>query len=619
LTISDSAVGFATAAKDIGSGYGSDTIIDQLCDATLRDRLILLRVLIETARTRRPADAYAAGLQSAYSRLAELQQSHPEQVTGLLRAPIVGSWLDHVLRRVDTDQPDRQSTPLWADLGYLGWLAAAAAVTTTTTEATLPAVVRNGVVMLPGLGLARLGSPSWCGHGTLSQLHGGGLRLSAGEHTVVVHDPADDTSTEWWPARRVDVDADAAGQFQVWLDDLDPFRLTREPAGTDGSQPDDSDTVVHEELYRMPRLTASQAQTWQRNIADAVDLLDRNFPQYLRPMRRGLHSIVPLNASPAATGSSYTSEDGLGAVYTTAAIDTAQLALTLIHEFQHSKLGLLLGQTPLIAGSGEEGPPRLYAPWRDDPRPIAGLLHGIYAFFGVADFWRILRTIDGHRSQSAHIEYALWSTQVQAAITQAQESDLLTPDGHHFLHTLVDAMAPWAAEQMRADAAWIASESAIAHHTFWRVRNWQPNTHGITELAARQQAGHPPPPRLPVSHPVDQTTVPQHHQRLPLPFHLKNIGRQRTSTGRAISDGDQAYLAGDYAEAAAHYQHELDADPLRPQAWAGLTLTLPHLHPDLDITVLHRQPEVLAHLHQARRSHTDTVALLQWLTLAPAE
>ncbi|MBO0883888.1 MAG: hypothetical protein J2P17_26855, partial [Mycobacterium sp.] len=393
-----------------------------------------------------------------------------------------------------------------------------------------------------------------------------------------------------------------------------------EPVGTTGGPPSpDAGIIAQDERCGMLRLTASQVQAWQRNVAEAVDLLDREFPQYLRPMRRGLHSIVPLSASPAVMGSSYTAEEGFGAVYLDAPTDAPQLASTLVHEFQHAKLGLLLGQTPLTAGSDSEGLPRLYAPWRDDPRPITGLLQGIYAFFGVADFWRVLRTLDGHESPSAHIEYALCSTQVRAAITQAQKSDRLTPDGRHFLHTLAEAMAPWAAEDLPADAARIASESAIAHYTFWRVRNWQPDTRDITELAACWQARQPPPLQLPVSRPVEQTAVPRHHQRLTLLFHLKNAWRQRTSTTVPISDGERAYLAGDHAEAAARYQHEFDTDPLRPQAWAGLALTLPHLHPDLDITVLHRQPEILAHLYQADRSHTDTVPLLQWLTSAPAE
>jgi len=41
----------------------------------------------------------------------------------------------------------------------------------------------------------------------------------------------------------------------------------------------------------------------------------------------------------------------------------------MVHEFQHSKL---------------------WAPWRTDPRPLGGLLQGVYAFLGVADTWRAL-------------------------------------------------------------------------------------------------------------------------------------------------------------------------------------------------------------------------------------
>ncbi|WP_433731951.1 aKG-HExxH-type peptide beta-hydroxylase [Actinoplanes sp. CA-051413] len=29
-----------------------------------------------------------------------------------------------------------------------------------------------------------------------------------------------------------------------------------------------------------------------------------------------------------------------------------------------------------------------HAPWRDNPRPLGGLMHGVYAFFGFAGLWR---------------------------------------------------------------------------------------------------------------------------------------------------------------------------------------------------------------------------------------
>jgi hypothetical protein len=38
---------------------------------------------------------------------------------------------------------------------------------------------------------------------------------------------------------------------------------------------------------------------------------------------------------------------------------------------------------------------RYYVPWRDDPRPISGLLQGAYAYLGVTGFWRTRRQPDG--------------------------------------------------------------------------------------------------------------------------------------------------------------------------------------------------------------------------------
>ena len=30
---------------------------------------------------------------------------------------------------------------------------------------------------------------------------------------------------------------------------------------------------------------------------------------------------------------------------------------------------------------------RVYAPWRPEPRPVVGLLQGVYAHLGIARFW----------------------------------------------------------------------------------------------------------------------------------------------------------------------------------------------------------------------------------------
>ena len=56
-----------------------------------------------------------------------------------------------------------------------------------------------------------------------------------------------------------------------------------------------------------------------------------------------------------------------------------------MHELHHMKLNLLMDSVPLYRrGSGE----LFYSPWRDDPRPLSGLIHGLFAGVAVTNFWR---------------------------------------------------------------------------------------------------------------------------------------------------------------------------------------------------------------------------------------
>ena len=59
------------------------------------------------------------------------------------------------------------------------------------------------------------------------------------------------------------------------------------------------------------------------------------------------------------------------------------MAEILVHEFQHLKLCGLQDMMPLMEPCDE----RVYAPWRPEPRPVGGLLQGVYAHLGIARFW----------------------------------------------------------------------------------------------------------------------------------------------------------------------------------------------------------------------------------------
>jgi HEXXH motif-containing protein len=78
--------------------------------------------------------------------------------------------------------------------------------------------------------------------------------------------------------------------------------------------------------------------------------------------------------------------------------DPATPAVSLVHEFQHIKLGALMHLISLV--TGDDGTP-YYAPWRDDPSPLGGFLQGVCAFFGIAEFWRRRRpATDGFSSRA---------------------------------------------------------------------------------------------------------------------------------------------------------------------------------------------------------------------------
>ncbi|MFJ9370504.1 HEXXH motif domain-containing protein [Nocardia sp. NPDC101769] len=576
-------------ALDLSSGHGSRAGIAALTGGLLELRAILVRTLLTVAADEAAIDA-AAGLHEAYWRLAALQPDHPEVVSSMLCYPNTGPWLNHVLRRFAAESDDSR-TPLWADCGYLGWLAASAGILA-GTQGQARLVIRNGEVMLPGLGMAVLGADDHCGHCELHWTATGALHFRWDTGSLRIESPTEETRTGWLPLRTARVESD---EITVWLDDLDPFRH-RESAGS-----------------ALPRLNAQQAQRWQRDFEQAWQLLRRDHDHYLTPMRGCLRSLSPLSAEAMVDSSSYTSANGAGCVYTTAATDSCQLALTLIHEVQHTKFGLLTDQVELFDPDPEC---RFYAPWRDDPRPILGLMHGIYAFFGVVDFWRVHRHSDCHGSLQAHADFELWRTQLVGAITQARASGLLTAAGTRFLDGLTAAMRSWSGEEVPATARQAAIESSLAHRVFWSVRNLTPDPVAIAELTACWDAERRAPTRILLADRVDQRTLPDHYRSLRLAAQLTTVD---ATAAAALADsrqpeGDRAYLAGYPSEAMALYSRELRVDPLRPQAWAGLALAVSKVHGHHAVRVLTDRAAVAARLYQSVGPEVEILDLLLWLS-----
>lgn len=82
----------------------------------------------------------------------------------------------------------------------------------------------------------------------------------------------------------------------------------------------------------------------------------------------------------------------------TSPVASLRVAESILHEAMHLQLTLLEGVLPLVHATSEA---TFYSPWRDEPRPVRGVLHGLYVFRIIAAFYRQLqeRPLSGEQQE----------------------------------------------------------------------------------------------------------------------------------------------------------------------------------------------------------------------------
>ena len=423
-------------------------------------RLLLLRALIDAAENAPglPVADPLPPLQDGWQLLTRAWRTAPAEVERLLLYPAVGTWAAHALRRVRGTAPG--DSPLWAETGYLHAVAAsAAALAGLDFRTSVP--VRAGWAVLPCLGGARVGAAG-SGWGTAP--------VTATAGTVRVG-PVTVGADGWHGLREL-----RAGDHTLLLDDIDPYRGLRDPRAP---EPVDAPTAAR----------------WGELFAEAWRLLDENAPEAAGAAAAGLRSVVPRPPSERYRPHSASSGDAFGAVLASEPDDAEQFACTLVHEFQHHKLGAFLHLFTLYDDGGTE---RFYAPWRDDPRPLGGLLQGVYAFFGVTRFWRGRRPA----GELAEFEYALWREQTLTALHGIRSAERLTSLGRELVDELTECLTEWSGERVSPSAGEAAALAAADHRATWRAYHVQPPTDAVTQAARAYGSA---PLLLP---PVDDTIVP---------------------------------------------------------------------------------------------------------------
>ena len=451
----------------------------------LSRRLLLVRGLWDEVQARPEVMGPLPPLRDAFDLLEHAQTENLEAVQQLLLHPTIGSWLGHTMRRLgDVENVESNETPLWVGVGYIHSIAAVAAFQSGIDyTARLP--MRNGSVALPTLGLAQLPSQSAWDVAEV-RVTNGSLQVSNGETAVnIPAQPGDDApgweGAQWYQFQAEGLDGKELS-WKVLLDYLDPYRGLREPEAP-------------------MRLDATTVERWRAKAEGAWALLVRDHPQQARQIAglSGILSVVPSSPYKKEPFQPYSasSGDGIGSATLSEPDDPTQMAVTLVHELFHSKLNNLQYMVRMRQPSKGDSE-LLYAPWRDDPRPPIGLLHGVYAFSAVARFWRERQKIDtGAAADLAAFEFALWREQVhKSALVLRSTPYELTELGDNFVKHLIADIEPWLSEPVPLNAQQEALVMAMDHRKLWGDHHERPPGQILDRAAAAWLAGSPVPPEL---------------------------------------------------------------------------------------------------------------------------
>jgi HEXXH motif-containing protein len=571
------------------AGGGGPAAMRRLGDAQRSKHLMLLHAIAAAAAG---PGAGPAAFRAGYEQLARIQGTAPEAAAWLLGLPHLGGWVHDTLIRLD------QGTA--ADFGHFACLVAAAAIRA-GLPVDLAVPVRDGRVRLPGLGSLLVASEkSWV------RLRGDGARVAVGGELIAearrltpddgTGAPDDGTVAGWsgTPAVR------SAGGGLTWivlLETGDPY-LDR---------------------YTLPMRTAmptGEMAEWRERIRSGWQIVAGRHRWAAEPMADVISVLVPLTPRSDTDLVSATTPAAYGAIATSWPPDEVTLAETLVHEFQHVKLCGLLDMVPL-AVSGDQ---RVYAPWRQDPRPAGGLLQGIYAHLGIVRFWREQQhaETDPDGLLRARVLFARWRPAIGETVQTLLETGSLTPAGVRFAERLRAQGQQLMSAPVPAQAARLAAEVALDHRLTWQLRHVAADAADVAGLAEAFRHGKPCPGAARTWIQEDVRKVGSGLRSRLLNLRYLEPARYRALCADGVlplSDADRLLLERSSEAAVQAYRTLIagSADP-QPDAWIGLVLALHQLPPSPPHAALAARLVQVAEVHARLGGRADPLDLASWFT-----
>ncbi|MFC4586110.1 FxsB family cyclophane-forming radical SAM/SPASM peptide maturase [Sphaerisporangium corydalis] len=378
----------------LAAGYGDAATMTHLAASQTSARRLLISSVYKLA---------GPGVADAWKLLTELDRGHPDAVREVFDHPYVRVWAARCIARGQWAHPETR---------YLSNIAAAAALRA-GVAARLAVATRGGSVPLPAMGSI----PAGRAQEAIIETGPGVFAVATEDRRweVRLDEPA--AAGDWRPISRLTADG-----VSMALDDVDPYR-------------DCYDHAV------APRLSPERLARWQAMFAEAWEVVKRDHSRYAPALAAGLRVLTPLVAPGGDVQASATARHAFGAIGVALPGRPDDLAMLMIHEFQHVKLGAVLDLTDLFDGTDEE---LYHVSWRQDPRPLEGVFQGTYAHMAVTEVWKArTRPGMGHIPEKATENYLRWRDGTLEAVDTLARSGSLTEVGRQFVAGMRAAARSW--------------------------------------------------------------------------------------------------------------------------------------------------------------------------------
>lgn len=550
---------------EICGDAASSATIQVLADSELSRRLLQLRAVLELSG--RSGESFV-DLRAAWRLIERAEQRSAEEVRTVLMTPAVGVWLRHVLHAAQRGGT-RTAPP---DLGYAHLVAASAALRT-GVPFQLPVPVSHGCVVLPSLGWVRVRMSFPVALAELRSVPGG-AELRVMRRSLDIPLCAD---SPHFTRVRPHAASSPLGELSLVLDDHDPYREF------DGSRP--------------PRpLGEAERAEWAKLIDAAWADLSELHPERARELAACINTISPLDPSSGTIGAS--SRGAFGAVAMSPAASPDALAEVLIHELQHNKLNALMNLVDLAADDGT----LFHAPWRADPRPLPGLLHGVYSFAAVVEFWQRQRHARaGTERRQADFHFSHHREQLRRAMTSIDAAAGLTALGRGVVRAVGRRLAACEDVAVPTEIAGVTAMLCDEQQLSWRIRNVRPDE-DVVRAATEAWSRREDPATARGGTVVAGTRWAGISARTGLlrlrVLDPEGFAHRASKPGPGTNDADVALVGGDPERALPGYARAAEADGGDHDPWVGIALAMREAGRLADESPLLTRPEIAVEVYR---------------------